>query len=477
MCLPLGYLEPEEPGFERQETVAQILERFPKPETTDNGRWAIGVVTAPRSAGSIQPTLDSLRINRWEPTVFAEPGSTVPDGVNVVWNEERLGNYHNWRQTCQRLLDANPDAEWIMTVQDDAILCPDAREIAEKHLNDHPTMKVGCVTFYTSFIYLLGANRPGFYKIAQNGLWGAVCVAFPRSSLVKILDHPMGKDWWGWMKKREEVPKQEVIGDDTFIGKVCNQLSLPVFGFQPSLCQHVAQISSIHLPKEDGKPRRDRRGGRSARCIAASPDAFKGNGLPKAVIVGSGRHGSGFIAQVLRRCGVPCGHEDVYDLEVVPCGLDVDSSWLAMPRLEKQRSGIRVFHQWRNPLRVLTSMMGKELEDGVGVQYMNFRKRCSPAQAPRNPQDRLRFFVESLANWLKRCDAISEYSYSIDDITPQDVMRIADAAGITVMEDEAREALTSVPKNVNRGKAVPQVTWDDITGMPGAEYLKERAYS
>src|SRR5688572_3038641 len=78
---------------------------------------------------------------------------------------------------------------------------------------------------------------------------------------------------------------------------------------------------------------------------------------PRFVIVGTGRCGTTYTAELLTQSGVPCGHESIFSYTGMNyCfGYEGDASWLALPHLGGYQ-GI-VVHQTRHPLAVINSLM------------------------------------------------------------------------------------------------------------------------
>lgn len=81
---------------------------------------------------------------------------------------------------------------------------------------------------------------------------------------------------------------------------------------------------------------------------------------PPYVIVGTGRSASGYLARLLRVCGIACGHETYWRADGHPSagGLTCDSSWIAAPDvLRGDTYGGTILHQTRHPLAVVSSMV------------------------------------------------------------------------------------------------------------------------
>lgn len=143
-----------------------------------------------------------------------------------------------------------------------------------------------------------------------------------------------------------------------------------------------------------------------------SPLAFADQ-APGFVVVGTGRHGSKWTAEVLTAAGVPCGHEEWWNPtgERRP-GLAGDSSWCALPWLPWHRGP--VVHQVRHPLAVIESWLkapewgpyldlkhavaGYHPDDGPLRQAMRWWVSCNlVAEARADARWRLEDGADSLA--------------------------------------------------------------------------------
>lgn len=78
------------------------------------------------------------------------------------------------------------------------------------------------------------------------------------------------------------------------------------------------------------------------------------------VVAGLPRSGTKYIAKVLSGLGLDCGHENYFRLEQCIStrpvdGVWGDSSWMVAPYIYRLPPGTIVFHQLRDPLKVLNS--------------------------------------------------------------------------------------------------------------------------
>lgn len=83
--------------------------------------------------------------------------------------------------------------------------------------------------------------------------------------------------------------------------------------------------------------------------------------MRKFVVTGCGHSGTSYTAQLLRSCGLSCGHESLFrswwDPPTSFAGWDGDSSWLAAPHLSRLPEEVVVFHQIRDPRYVIASYL------------------------------------------------------------------------------------------------------------------------
>lgn len=163
------------------------------------------------------------------------------------------------------------------------------------------------------------------------------------------------------------------------------------------------------------------------------------------------RSGTGYLAAVLRCCGVRCGHEAVYTPAVAAGGTpnwdryDGDVSWLAVPRLAGHHGP--VFHQTRDPAATAASMVrtglfSRRYAFGWRVPYQRTILQAIPdlfdAATPLARADRM------LAEWNRRAAGHAVVSWRVEDVTVGLLVDVFD-----VDAGRARRALLEVPTTVN----------------------------
>jgi hypothetical protein len=250
-----------------------IIQRMP---SRKDERWAVAITTAPRKESTLEACVDSLRVCGWEPIAFAEPGAEAIADVHTVWNERRMGTWHNWIRSARWCLE-NTQAEWIMTVQDDSLFHPDSKKFSEAAM--WPSEDAGFLSLYTPKHYTIRRDntvRPvGINRIVTKSLWGACALIWQREVLKSVITHPIAVNWMGaaprtvvnidgrrHKRKRSELQAiydkrrkdpSMVVNSDTAIGKILNAMGRTMWFIDPSPVQHIARFSSIGHGGNEGR--------------------------------------------------------------------------------------------------------------------------------------------------------------------------------------------------------------------------------
>jgi hypothetical protein len=184
-------------------------------------------------------------------------------------------------------------------------------------------------------------------------------------------------------------------------------------------------------------------------------------GEPSFVVTGTGHHGSGFVAEVLWRCGVRCGHEQWFtvDGEELVEGLHGDSSWLALCGDRLERFDGRVFHQVRYPLLCIGSL-AEYFECAEPDHYLSARLDLIGGRQGSALYDAARCWL--LLNL--RAATFAEATWRVESISPWHLVTLAHTAGVDLDIDSAGAALAETATNVNsHGRR--QVTWNDLSQL------------
>lgn len=177
-----------------------------------------------------------------------------------------------------------------------------------------------------------------------------------------------------------------------------------------------------------------------------------------AVILSTGRAGSGYIARLLTAAGVPCGHEAVYTPRaVLPAERPVESSWLALPHVEAGFDGA-VFHQVRHPLAVVSSLLNGQMQANWALPFAHYQQAHLHGEYPDDPTE---FAIRFVVDWNLRCELVAEETWRVEDVNDEVVRMVAHACGITPDPDRVAAALADVPTDTNRHPDGPPVGWTD----------------
>ncbi len=204
-------------------------------------RFAVGITSAPRPKPTLARCVASVIAAGFAPTVYAEPGTDLT-GVScpVVARPERLGCWRNYVQTLRDLLASDPEAQAIVVFQDDVIVANRTREFLEHDL--WPSDRTGAVSLYSPDFKLYEAReKRGWKRINSKWLMGACAMVYPREVAEALSRHTT---WRGGAKRTIEDPaKWKAV--DTWIGHAIHAEKRHAYYPNPSLCQHIAETSSI----------------------------------------------------------------------------------------------------------------------------------------------------------------------------------------------------------------------------------------
>jgi hypothetical protein len=205
---------------------------------------------------------------------------------------------------------------------------------------------------------------------------------------------------------------------------------------------------------------------------------------PRAVVIGSGRSGTGFMAAVLAAAGLDAGHEAFWHAHggLHASQLDVDCSWLALPAIEfganpEPWKG-RTLHVVRHPVDTVRSLLGTALfdPDMMGNTYAAHAWMHSPRAGVLVGHNPLHAAVEFWCDWNARCAAVADATVRVEDAghNPEDQTALAWATtvanvvgrGLTTVHDMLK-AVEATPRDTNTRGAVPEVDPLEVWGLIG----------
>lgn len=175
----------------------------------------------------------------------------------------------------------------------------------------------------------------------------------------------------------------------------------------------------------------------------------------KLLFTGTGRCGTGYIAELFRRLGVNADHELTFGIHnmpridyAIPGNISVSSSWLTVPFLEqikRDNPELYIIHLVRNPEDVIKSFLGIGFFNGENQYRMYIRDHYDmPA---------MNAGVGWLSEyWVRANRMIKPYRDEVaplDRITGADVLHWLDCIGSNQAEGVVAETIMETPKNIN----------------------------
>lgn len=192
------------------------------------------------------------------------------------------------------------------------------------------------------------------------------------------------------------------------------------------------------------------------------------------IVTGSGRCGTGYTAKLLQQLGYPCGHEEVFSPDAVArdrwqrrfLERRCDASWLALPCIDQLPRETVVFHQVRNPVAVIRSLMGMGFLRGTEAQHQPYVDVA--ASVVPLPADELEADMVFWLEWNRRipgaCAGRTHALYRLEELTPELVREMVQLVepGRELGDEEIAAAFAAVPTNYNTRPRAHDVRWDTL---------------
>ena len=185
------------------------------------------------------------------------------------------------------------------------------------------------------------------------------------------------------------------------------------------------------------------------------------------VVIGTGRCGTGYVSQLLQHCGIPTGHEAVFnpfrdgyvalpDDEIVG-----ECSYMALPYLEPYGfPDTVVVHLVRDPLAVIRSMVGIKYPV-ADTEYDTFARNHLPRIAALRHRP-LTSAIFWYMNWNLRCEKVASYRVRVEELTTLERVRdLLEVLRVDVTDEQVLDALKNTPTDYN-SRPRADVAWDDI---------------
>ena len=380
-------------------------------------------------------------------------------------------------EVAAAFLDHTP-GEWLLFLDDDMGFAPDLVDklLAAADPVDRPVMGGLCFSQKRYEVGPEGAHRflvaPTIYRFvmtpSETG-WGAVyeyprdevvqvdatggaCLLIHRSILLGMRD-AVGDHWF------DPVTVKSGDGTATFSEDLsfCHRLAVANVPVYVNTAAKTSHLKEIYLDEWywENQP---------VRTVE-----------PGVVITGTGRSGTGFVAQALAGCGVRCGHEEWFNPHGIRApGLDVDASWCAVASLDDY--GGDVWHQTRHPLKVVRSLLGGELFDSEAPAWVDAYERMrrdiagyDPADAPTVKALRI------VAEMWQQAEKHATRTWRLEDFTPGLLVELADALGRDVSLSHCRMVLDRLGTSVNKHPDGDQIRWADLPDCEDKRLIEQMA--
>ena len=173
------------------------------------------------------------------------------------------------------------------------------------------------------------------------------------------------------------------------------------------------------------------------------------------VIILPPRSGGGYVASVLRQCGINCGHEEVFTAGgfIGWNGYEGDASWFAIGYIadlaQAVRDGAYVIHQVRNPLHTVRSMLSSAVV-----------ARRSEFAAFRHVDDPVLAACYAVDWWHKECE--NQHPDLTRCVERDDVEDILELLQIDV-DREARDRAIEAAYRNERPRHFDYLDWEHLT--------------
>jgi hypothetical protein len=194
------------------------------------------------------------------------------------------------------------------------------------------------------------------------------------------------------------------------------------------------------------------------------------NRHPRFVIVGTGRCGTAYLAQVLNDLEISCGHESIYTWKGIRrnrASLEGDASWLAVPYLP-HLSGV-VLHVVRHPLAVIGSFLGTGFYTRRRSPYVLFLRRYLDLDP-----DPMRAAMAHYVEWNRLCEPYASTRFQIERVRGT-LVRVLELIGHRPPAELIEEVLARTPSSLNARHRF-DLGWSDLPRGRLRDALVETAH-
>lgn len=200
---------------------------------------------------------------------------------------------------------------------------------------------------------------------------------------------------------------------------------------------------------------------------------------PPFVITGCGNSGTKYVARLLSTLGVRTAWEEFFIHATTPADVagyldwllttdtKGESSSLAAPYVSKLPPGTLVFHQVRNPVAVIRSLMGRETFMPKWRNLPNLRFFFRHLRGADHDDEPIVLAMKYWLGWNRlvgnRCRPALRYRVeSLSDVTSGTLTQVLVHLNVTWRDKELSCALEKYGTTFHGGKRDESVTWDSL---------------
>lgn len=210
----------------------------------------------------------------------------------------------------------------------------------------------------------------------------------------------------------------------------------------------------------------------------------------RIIVTGTARSGTLYMARLLAKIGLRTTHERIYHYGLDPDGSDhlaitaawkgqdVDVSWQAAPFLKHEPKTTIVWHQVRDPLKIVQCFYSHEMLDDPRAFAMALPKKVMPECWNRS--DELSKAVYHIFKWTELIEScgLAKFRYRIEELNPDRLRWLLKSSGIdsSMLRGEPIEmAFAGMDKNTNACVDHKPLSWDDVIKCEFGPELRTKA--
>lgn len=190
----------------------------------------------------------------------------------------------------------------------------------------------------------------------------------------------------------------------------------------------------------------------------------------KLLVTGTGRCGTHWFAECLRRAGVPATHEHAFGqtLDGAQRAWKAEVAWPAAAYLPV--AGAEVVHLVRHPLDTIASRMARGTFAEVPPSPDQAKLGAwAAARCPliRDGKTHLERAALHWVGWNQMIEPYADYFLRVEEVVPDDITQLAQ-----VINSNAR--LDVLPPAIHTSQH-PELTWDDLSHQARPEVIRRVA--